>query len=167
MGVFSKWLLHEDQKDLFEVLFAIVLTIVFVAIALLICWSIGRSSFGFQLLRGYSLLWGFLLIVVAITHRIHEFFKINIYDHGNVFLVSNVLASCLLQIGWSIYIALSIDRFGSGATLIVTTGMYGVAVFSCLVSFYVVSAFYQGHLYRFVSLPLALLTFVIATVWAG
>jgi hypothetical protein len=33
MGEFSRWLLHEDRKELFDYLFAVVLNAVFLALA--------------------------------------------------------------------------------------------------------------------------------------
>ena len=165
MGVFTKWLLHENQKDLFEVLFAIGLTLVFLLVTTVIFLSLGKPSFVLQIGRGYLLLWGLLLFVVGVTNRVHDYFKINIYDHANVFLVSNLLASCGLQIAWAIFVALSVHRFCSTASLLVTIVINGMALLSSLVRFYVVSAFYQGHLYRFVSLPLALLTFGATSGW--
>jgi hypothetical protein len=42
MGEFSKWLLHEDQKEWFDYLFALALNVVFVAITALL-WPLGRA----------------------------------------------------------------------------------------------------------------------------
>lgn len=36
----SKWLTHDDQKDLFEVLFASTLNIIFLALIALLLWAI-------------------------------------------------------------------------------------------------------------------------------
>jgi len=51
MGEFSKWLMHEDQKELFDYLFAIVLNIVFLAIIALLLWPLGKATTAFRLRR--------------------------------------------------------------------------------------------------------------------
>jgi hypothetical protein len=43
--------------------------------------------------------------------------------------------------------------------------LYLVGVLSCLIAFFAVSSFYQGHVYKLVSLPLALLSFIVFGVW--
>ena len=49
MGEFSKWLLHENQKELFDYLFAIVLNIIFLALTALLLWPLGRTTIALHL----------------------------------------------------------------------------------------------------------------------
>lgn len=53
MGEFSKWLLHEDQKELFDYLFALVLNTVFVGLTALLLRPMGRAMFALRLAKGY------------------------------------------------------------------------------------------------------------------
>lgn len=65
MGEFSKWLLHEDQKELFDYLFALVLNVVFVALIALLLWPLGRVNMAFRLAKGYWMFWTVLIVTSA------------------------------------------------------------------------------------------------------
>ena len=78
---------------------------------------------------------------------------------------SNLAVSCLLQIGWSSFAAFTVHSFAAGAPLWLAVVLYLVGVISCLVAFFVVSAFYQGHIYKLISLPLTLISFIVFSVW--
>jgi hypothetical protein len=165
MGEISKWLLHDDQKELFEVLFAMTLNIVFLGLIALLLWLPGRAGLAFRLAKGYAILWVFIFLVGGALMRIHGFFRVNLYDHADAFVNSNLAASCFLQLGWSAFSALSVHSFAAGASLPSAVSLYLVGFLSCLVAFYAVSSFYQGHIYRLISLPLALVAFIVFSVW--
>jgi hypothetical protein len=57
MGEFAKWLLHEDQKELFDYLFAIVLNIAFLVLTALLLWSMGRATMVLSLAKAYWIFW--------------------------------------------------------------------------------------------------------------
>jgi hypothetical protein len=67
--------------------------------------------------------------------------------------------------GWSAFAALTVHISVAGAPRWIALILYFVGVLSCLVAFYVVSAFYQGHIYRMISLPLTLISFIVFSVW--
>ncbi|HEX7173785.1 MAG TPA: hypothetical protein VF240_00685 [Pyrinomonadaceae bacterium] len=164
-GVLSKWLRHDDQKDLFEVLVASAMNVVFLALSLLLLWPLGRPLLAFRLAKGYGVLWGLTCVAALLGNRVQEFFRVNIYDRSNAYVISNLAVSCFLQVGWSAFAALSVNHFVSGAPVWMTVTLYLVGVLSCLVAFFAVSSFYQGHIYKLVSLPLALLSFIVFGVW--
>jgi hypothetical protein len=165
MGEFSKWLMHDDQKDLFEILFAVALNIFFLVLIALLLWSLGRPMLALRLASGYVVLWSLLCLVAGIVNRIHDHFKVNIYDHANAFVNSNLAVSCLLQTGWAAFVAQLVQNFVSGASLWMVVGLYVVGFLSCCIAFFVVSSFYQGHIYRLISLPLALVCYIMFSVW--
>lgn len=165
MGEFSKWLLHKDQNDLFEILFAVTLNIVFLALIALLLWALGRPMLAFTLAKGYVVLWSGLYLASGSVNLIHRRFKVNIYDHPDAFVLSNLAVSCLLQAGWSIFAAINIHDVLAGAPVWMVVILYLVGVLSCLTAFIAVSSFYQGHIYKFISLPLALVTFLVFSVW--
>jgi len=165
MGAFSKWLLHDDQKYFFDLLFAVIANLIFLGLVTVIFLAAGRGSFALLIFRGFCLLWAATLITHFFLVRIHEVFRINIYDHGNAFLISNLFVSCALQAGWAIFAALIAHRFSSAASVGMTVVMYVIGFVSCLISFYAVSSFFPGHFYRFVSLPLAIVMFIAASIW--
>jgi hypothetical protein len=70
-----------------------------------------------------------------------------------------------LQIGWAAFATITIHYFVSGAPFWTRVILYLVGGVSCLIAFFAVSSFYQGHIYKLVSLPLALLSFIVFAVW--
>ena len=91
----------------------------------------------------------------------------NIHDRHRAFIISNLAVSCFLQICWSVFAALLVQRFVPGSPLWIMVVLYVVGFLSCLISFFAVSSFYQGQIYKMVSLPLASVCFVGFSVWAG
>jgi hypothetical protein len=165
MGEFSKWLMHDDQKDLFEFLFALTLSLLFLVLIALLLWPLGKPMLAFRLAKGYGYLWGLLYLVSALVSRIQAFFRVNLYDHADAYVNSNLAVSCLLLIGWSAFAALTVHSFIASVPIWLMVILYLVGFFSCLVAFIVVASFYQGHIYKMISLPLALVCFIVFSVW--
>jgi hypothetical protein len=162
--VISKWLRHDDQKDLFEVSFAVVLNIVFLGLISLLLWPLGRPMLAFSLAKGYGLLWIVTFLTHALVNLIQRFFRVNIYDHSNAYVISNLVVSCFLQAVWSAFAAISVHSFIADAPTWIVVILYLVGVLSCLTAFFAVSSFYQGHIYKLVSLPLAVVIFIVFSV---
>lgn len=165
MGEISKWLVHDDQKELFEILVALVLNIVFLALIALLLWPLGRPVLALRLAKGYAVLWLATFITAALVNRIQQFFRVNLYDHADAYVISNLAVSCFLQAGWSAFAALAVQSFAPGASIWVVLALYLAGVLSCLVAFFAVSSFYQGDIYKFIRLPLALASFIVFSVW--
>jgi hypothetical protein len=166
-GEFSKWLMHDDQKELFEVLVAGALNLVFLALIVSLLWSLGSPLLAFRLAKGYGVLWGLTGAAALLGNRIQELFGVSLYDRSNAYVISNLAVSCVLQTCWSAFAALAVRSFVPGAPVWIVVILYLVGVLSCLVAFFAVSSFYQGHIYKVVSLPLALIGFVVFSVWAA
>lgn len=164
MGQFSKWLMGDDQKELFEIVVASALNILFLALIALLLWPLHKTSLAFRMAKGYAVLWIVTFITAMLVNRIQEFFRVNLYDHPNAYLISNLAASCLLQLGWSAFAALTVYSFVIGASTWVMVTLYLVGGLSCLVAYFVVSSLYQGHVYKLISLPLALVGFILFSV---
>jgi hypothetical protein len=165
LGEFSKWLMHDDQKELFEILFAAALNAVFLALIALLLWPLGKLALAFRMAKAYAILWLVTFVTFLLISRLHRLFRLDIYTHANAFVISNLAVSCFLQAGWSAFAALTVQSFAVSSPVWILVTMYLVGVLSCLIAFYAVSSFYQGHVYKFVSLPLALISFVVFSVW--
>jgi hypothetical protein len=165
MGTISRWLTHDDQKDLFEVVFAITLNIVFLALIALLLWLLARSSLTLAFAKGSGLLWITIFVSAALINLAHRLFRVNIYDHANAFVISNLAVSCILQAGWAAFAANAVHRVVPGGSIWARVILYSIGVLSCLISYVAVSAFFPGHIYRLGSLPFALVTFIIISVW--
>ena len=164
-GEFSKWLMHDDQKQLFEIVVAGAMNVVFLALIVLLLWPLGRLFLASRLAKGYGVLWVITCVAVLLGSRIQEFFRVNIYDRPNAYVISNLAVSCFLQVGWSAFASLSVRHFVPGAPTWLVAVLYLVGVLSCLIAFFAVSSFYQGHIYKLLSLPLALISFIVFSVW--
>lgn len=164
-GGFSKWLMSDKQEELFEILVAGVINLVFLALIALLMWPLGKLSLAFHLAKGYGVLWVLTWVASLLGNRIQKYFRVNIYDRSNAYVISNLAISCFMQAGWSAYAALTLPGFVQAAPTWIVVTLYLVGVLSCLVAFFAVSSFYQGHIYKLVSLPLALIGFVVFSVW--
>jgi hypothetical protein len=165
MGAFGKWLMHEDQKELFEIFFAGSLNIIFLVLITLLLWALGSPLLALRLAKGYAVLWIVIFLTGGVVVRVQEFFRVNIYDHADAFVNSNLAASCFLQAGWSAFAALAVHGFVAGAPAWLALTLHVAGFLSCLVAFFAVSSFYQGHIYKLLSLPLALIGFVVFSAW--
>lgn len=164
-GEISKWLMHDDQKELFEVLFAIVLNVVFLALIALLLWPLGKPVLAFRLAMGYGILWIVTFSTMVLVKGLHRFFRVDLYAHADAFVLSNLAVSCFLQTGWSAFAALAVQSFVVSTPVWIVVALYLVGALSCLIAFFAVSSFYQGHIYEIVSLPLALVSFIVFSVW--
>jgi hypothetical protein len=165
MGAISKWLMHDEQKGLIEVLVACVLNILFLVLSALLLWALGRPTLVFRLAKGYGILWPGMLVTFVLLTRLQRLFRVNIYDHPNAYVISNLVVSCLWQAGWAAFIALAVHSTVAGASGLLVVLLYLIGGLSCLVAFFAVSSFYQGEIYKLISLPLALLGFIVFSVW--
>jgi hypothetical protein len=165
MGDLIKWLMNDEQKDLFEVLFASALNIAFLALVALLLWPLGRPVLAFRLAKGYGVLWVVICVIAILVNRIQKLFRVNLYDHANAYVNSNLAVTCFLQAGWAAFAALTVQGFVAGAPNWFVVVLYSVGVLSCLIAFFAVISFYQGHIYKLISLPLALVSFIVFSVW--
>jgi hypothetical protein len=165
MGDLIKWLMNDEQKDLFEVVFASALNIAFLALAALLLWPLGRPVLAFRLAKGYGVLWVVICVIAILVNRIQKLFRVNLYDHANAYVNSNLAVTCFLQAGWAAFAALTVQGFVAGAPNWFVVVLYSVGGLSCLIAFFAVTSFYQGHIYKLISLPLALVSFIVFSVW--
>ncbi|HVG29731.1 MAG TPA: hypothetical protein VM864_08550 [Pyrinomonadaceae bacterium] len=157
--------MHDEQKELFEILVAGSLNILFLALIAPLLWALGSPALALRLARGYGVLWIVIFLTGGVLVRAQEFFRVNLYDHPDAFVNSNLAASCLLQAGWSAFAALAVHHLVAGAPVWLALILHLTGFLSCLFAFFAVSSFYQGHIYKFISLPLALVCYVVFSAW--
>jgi hypothetical protein len=165
MGEFSKWLMHEDQKELFDFLFALVLNIVFLALIALLLWPLGKVTMAFRFTKGYWYFWAVLIVTASLLVVVQRIFRMDLYSHSDAYVISGLTVSGFLQVGWSAFAALVISSSITGAPIWMMIILYGVGVFSSYVASVIVSAFYMGTIYRMVNFALAILSFIVFSVW--
>lgn len=167
MGEAIQWLIHEDQKDLFEFLVALGLNVLFLALSALLLWPLDRLMLAWSLARGHALLWIVILVTAGLLQAFQRFFRMNIYDRSNAYIGSALAVCCLLQVGWAAFATMAVQGFAGGEPVWLAVILYLVGGLSCLSAFFAVSSFYQGAVYKLISLPLALVSFLVFSLWPG
>lgn len=165
MGEFSKWLLHEDRKELFEYLYANALMLVFLGLTALLLWPLGKVSAALALAKGFWVFWIVLIQTAVLLALFQRVFRVDLYDKYNTYVISGLVVGGVVQLGWSAYAALTARGAADGAGLGVGVALYAVGFVSCFVACACVSAFYTGAIYRYVNLPLAFAGFVLFSLW--
>lgn len=165
MGAFTKWLLHEDQKELFDHLYADVFNLVFIGITTLLFWLVGGLGFAVNLMKGYWVLWILLPTTATVLVLFQRVFRMDLYSRSNAYIISGIAVSGILQAGWSAFAALSVNEYVPRTPVWLTVMIYITGLISCYVTFGLVSAYFTGTLYRFVNLPLGAGMFALFSVW--
>ncbi len=165
MGQFANWLLHEEQKELFDYLFANVLNILFLVFTALLLWPLGQAMMAWRLTKGYWVFWIALILTSVVLLILQRVFRVDLYSRYDVYVISGLVLSGLLQAGWSAFAALVVHDFAAATRTWVDVVLYGAGLFSCYVACVIVSAFYMGGIYRMVNLPLAILSYIVFCVW--
>lgn len=165
MGEFTRWLLHEEQKEVFELFFASVYTLLFVALMALLLWPFGAAALALKLGKGLWVLWILLALTVLVGLVLRRVFRVDFDAHLDAYTIASLVASAALQTGWSAFAALAAREYAASASLWGAVVVYFVGLFSCHVAFVVVSAYYFGHLYKNVNLPLGAASFILFSLW--
>jgi len=165
MGQFSKWLLHEDQKEWFDYLFALVLNIVFLALTALLLWPLGEATVALRLAKGYWVFWTVVIAASMVMVLAQRIFRMDLYQRFDAYVISGLALSAFLQLGWSAFAALVIRSAVEGTSLAVAITVYGVGVVACYVASVIVGVYYMGSLYRLVNSALAILAFILFSIW--
>ena len=165
MGQFAKWLLHEDQKELFDYLFAIVLNAVFLLLVALLLWPLRRARMTWELTKAYWIFWAVVIVVACLVALAHRIFRMDLYSHANAYVITGLITGGFLQVAWAAYVAPIVHDAVAGASVGVAIVLYAISLVSCWVASVIVAAFYLGTLYRMVNLALAIASFIVFSVW--
>ncbi len=165
MGEFSKWLLHEDQKELFDYLFALTLNAVFLALVALALWPMGQAATALSLAKGFWGFWTVMIVTSALVVMFQRLFRVDMYSHPDAYIISGLAVSGLVQAGWSAFAALTVRGAAAGAPLWPASVLYFVGFLSCLVALQIVAAYFTGSIYRTINLFVAPVSFILFCVW--
>ena len=159
------WLMEDEQKDLFEIVWALTLNLLFLGLAALALWPLGRAALAVSLAKGYVVFWLTVRATNGALALLQHAFRVNLYDHSNAYVISGIAVGGLMQAGWSAFAALAVRGFTADAHLWAAVALYAVGALSCVAAYCVVSAFYQGHVYKFINIVLAVLGFAVFAAW--
>jgi hypothetical protein len=165
MREWERWLLHDDQRELFDYLYANVQNAVFLALVALLLWPLGRATMALRLAKGYWVFWIVLLMTGAALIQFRRIFRVDLESRYDAYVISALVVSGFLQAGWSAFAAVTVRDFAAAAPVWIAVVLYTVGLLSCWVAYGVVSALYMGSIYRLFNLPLAAGSFVLFGVW--
>jgi len=94
-------------------------------------------------------------------------FRMDLYSRYDAYVISALIVSGVQQVGWSAFAALVVSSAVAGTFIWMTIILYGVGLVSSWVATVIVSVFYMGTIYRMVNLALAILSFIVFSVWPG
>jgi hypothetical protein len=158
-------MLHDDQKELFEYAYAVVLNVVFVALAALLLWPLGRAGMALHLAKGYWVFWIVLILSATALRAAQRLLRMDIDSRFDAYVLSALAVSAFLQAGWSAFAALAVEHFAADASTGVAAVLYLIGIVSSWIAYAAVSALYMGSLYRLINLGVALVSFVVFSFW--
>ena len=165
MGQFARWLLDDNQKELFDYLFAIVLNAVFLVLIALLLWPLGKAAMALRFAKGYWIFWTAVIATACVLALLQRIFRMNLDDHFDAYVITGLIFSGFVQVGWSAFAAPVIHDFIIDAPIWMVIILYAVGVVSCWIASVIMAAFYMGSIYRMVNLALAVLSFIVFSVW--
>src|SRR5829696_2162197 len=123
MGAFAKWLLHEE-KEFFDYLFAIVLNAVFLVLITLLLWPLGKASRAFRLAKGYWIFWTAVIVTACVLALLQRIFRMDLDDHFDAYVITGLLFSGFVQVGWSGFVAPVVHNFVAGTPIWIAIILY-------------------------------------------
>src|SRR6185295_11137130 len=105
MGLFARWLLHDNQKELFDYFFAIVLNAVFLVLIALLLWPVGKATMALRFARGYWIFWTAVIATACVLALLQRIFRMNLDDNFDTYVITGLIFSGFVQVGWSAFAA--------------------------------------------------------------
>lgn len=165
MRQFGKWLIHDEQKQLFDHLFAAALNLILLAVLMLLFWPLGRIAFPIRLLKGFWVFWILLPLTALLLFAFRRVFRIDMYSHFNTYVISSLIVSCVLQTGWSAFAALTVRNSIAAAPWWLVVITYISGALTCFVTLTLLGAYYTGSIYRQFNALVGAISFVLFSVW--
>lgn len=160
-----KHLLDRASAEAWQVMAAVALCLLLPGLVALALWPAGRAGVGLRLFKGFWVYWVVVLVVFGVAAFIQRRLRVDMYSHPDAFVVSNLLVSGTLMVGWTAFAALVTRDTAGGAGLWAACVVYLSGLLSCVVACQVVGSFYSGQLYKFACLSVACAGFVLFAVW--
>ena len=157
--------LDRASAEAWQVIVAVALCVLFPAVAALSLWPAGRAASGLRLLKGFCVLWLVVLVVHTLLVFIQKRLRVDMYSRPDAFVVSNLLVSGVLMLGWTAFAAPAARESAAGAGAWLACALYAFGFLSGVVACQVLGSFYSGHIYKFACLLLACAGFPVFAVW--
>ncbi len=156
---------RDDRREATEVLITLGLNALFLALTALVFWPLGKAALALLWAKGYAVYWLAVVMSVLLLSLLERLFRVDIDTQYKVYVGLNLVVSAVLGAGWSAFGALAVGHAAAGSTVWVAGVLYFVGGLASYVAFIVETAFYKGGLYKVVTLPLALVSYLLFAVW--
>ena len=160
-----KLLLDRASADAWQVVVAVALCLLFPAVVALALWPAGEAGVGWRLLKGFGLFWVFVVVAYALASWAQRRLRVDLYSHPDAFVVSNLLVSGVLMLGWTAFAALVAREAAAVAGLWLACLLYLFGLLSGVVACQVLGSFYTGHVYKLACLLVACAGFALFAAW--
>lgn len=120
----------------------------------------GQFARWLLLAKGYWIFWTAVIATACVLALLQRIFRMNVYDHFDAYVITGLIFSGFVQVGWSAFAAPVIYNFVAEAPIWMAIILYVVGLLSCYVASVIVAAFYMGSLYRMVNPILAVISFI-------
>lgn len=144
---------------------AVGLCLLLPALAALALWPAGMAGVGLRLLKGFAVLWLVVFVVYVSAAWVQRRLRVDLYSHPDAFVVSNLLVSGMLMVGWAAFAALVTREAAASAGPWLAGVLYLTGLLSGVVACQVLGSFYSGQVYKFACLLVACAGFVLFAVW--
>lgn len=158
-------LIEDAPAEALDFIVIFLFNAVFVALAALVLWAAGMTPLAVRLTKAYAVLWGAAAFTHTALAMLQSFLRVNIYDHHDLYVYSNITAGLLLLPAWVAYAALEARAFAEGRTFWTAALVYFGGFLASFVAWKAVCVFYRGYIYQAVFLPVALVGFVLFALW--
>lgn len=160
-----KWLMHDDQQELFNALFALALNGIFLALVALVMWPLGKLPLASTLARGFGGLWIALIVSSLLLTAVQRLLRVDLDSRYTSYVISTLVVSTLLQVGWTAFAAQTAHAFSAGAAIRLGAVIYLLAFLSCWIASQVIAVSFAGQIYKVVNLALIPIAFAIFSLW--
>jgi hypothetical protein len=160
-----KHLLDRASAEAWQVIVAVVLCLLLPGLAALALWPAGMAGVGLRLLKGFAVFWLVVFVVYVLAAWVQRRLRVDLYSHPDAFVVSNLLVSGMLMVGWTAFAALVAREAAAVAGLWLACVLYLTGLLSGVVAGQVLGSFYNGQVYKFACLLVACAGFILFAVW--
>ena len=160
-----KLMLDRASAEVWQVIVAVALCLLLPGLAALALWPAGKAGVGLRLFKGFLVYWLVVLIVFVVAAWVQRRLRVDLYSHPDAFVVSNLLVSGILMLGWTAFAALVTQGAAADAGLWLAGVVYLFGLLSAVVACQVVGSFYSGHIYKFACLLVACAGFALFAAW--
>ncbi|HEX8148272.1 MAG TPA: hypothetical protein VF591_13920 [Pyrinomonadaceae bacterium] len=160
-----KLLLDRASAEAWQVVVAVALCVLLPAFAALALWPAGLAGVGLRLLKGFGVFWVVVAVVFVSAAWVQRRLRVDLYTHPDAFVVSNLLVSGVLMLGWTAFAALLVRDVSAFAGVWAACVLYLLGLLSGVVACQVLGSFYSGQVYKFACLLVACAGFALFAVW--